>query len=128
MQYFLIFIFSAVSVSSIAEEYFLEIEKACSSSSSGLNFECEAKKDRQLIFSENGKWYGRNPDNIRELSIVKSDDYILVLENPVYFSGTDRIHLLKATGKFYWSQFAYSEVLEESEAHVKYGSIVKVEK
>ena len=112
-----------------AEEYFLEIEKVCSSTGNKLEFSCEKKTgERHVIFLESGKWYGRNPSNARELSVVRNDEFILVLENPVSFSGTDRIHLFKATGKFYWSQFAYSELLEESEATVKYGSVVEVVK
>ena len=109
MRNLLVFILFAIPINALSEEYFLEIEKVCFSYGDKLEFTCETKKDeRKLIFSENGKWYGRNPDNAQELSVIKNDEYILVLENPVYFSGTDRIHLIKATGKFYWSVFAYS--------------------
>lgn len=129
LRYLAVILTIGLSSQVFAEEYFLEIEKVCSSTGNKLEFSCEKKTDeRQLIFFENGKWYGRNPSNARELSVVRNDDFILVLDNPISFSGTDRIHLLKATGKFYWSQFAYSDLLEESEATVKYGSIVEVVK
>jgi hypothetical protein len=129
MRNLLIFILFAFSTAVYCEDFFLEIEKSCTTSGNKLEFKCTTKKgERHLIFSKNGKWFGRNANNARELAVVKNDKYILVLENPVYFSGTDRIFLLKATGKFYWAQFAYSDVLNESEGTVKYGSIVKVVK
>ena len=112
-----------------AEDYFLEIEKTCSSEGSQLVFECKAvKSERHMIFSENGAWYGKNTSSVRQLKVVLNDANILVLENPVLFSGTDTIHIIKGTSKFYWSQFAYSDLLHQSEATVRYGSVIKVVK
>ena len=118
-----------VSTFARAEEYFLEIEKACLSEGSQLAFECKTvQSERHLIFSENGVWYGKNSSTARQLKVIFNDAHILVLENPVSFSGTDTIHIIKSTRKFYWSQFAYSDILLQSEATVKYGSVVKVVK
>jgi hypothetical protein len=122
-------ILTMVGVFACAEEYFLEIEKVCSSEGNQLTFECKVvKSERHLIFSESGFWYRRNSTTARNLKVVLNDAHILVLENPVLFSGTDTIHIIKRTGKFYWSQFAYSDILLQSEATVKYGSVVKVAK
>lgn len=118
----------ALSTSVVAQDYFLEIEKVCHSSGSELKFECKGKIQREQIFSQNKKWYGRNENDVQELKIVKEDEYILVLANPVLFSGTDLIHIIKPTNKFYWVQVAYSEVLNESETTTKYGSLIKIAK
>ncbi|WP_426417908.1 hypothetical protein [Aestuariirhabdus sp. LZHN29] len=88
-----------LSANPLAEEYSLEIHKTCSPTGNDLEFSYEAKEGERKL------------DTARELSVVKSDLTILVLENRVYFSGTDRLHLLQATGSLYWSQFAYSGVL-----------------
>lgn len=111
-----------------AQDYFLEIEKVCHSSGSRLKFECKNKTQREQIFSQNLKWYGRNEDDVKELKVLKEDEYILVLANPVLFSGADLIHIIKPTGKFYWVQVAYSEVLNESETTTKYGNLIKIAK
>ena len=56
-----------------------------------------------------------------ELSVMKQDDYVFVLNNPVYFSGSSVVHIMKKTGRFYWSEFAYSEILKADEGHVRVG-------
>ena len=117
----------------IAEEYFLEFYKTCSTTGNKLDFKCKkSKSERVLIFTENNKWYGKNSEkgtgSIWELSIVKSDQHVLILDNPVFFSGTSVIHLMKTAGNFYWSEFAYSEILKEMEGTVRYGKISKINK
>ena len=114
-----------------ATDLFLDFETECSSTGNSLKFVCEkSKKDRALIFNENGKWYGRNPQggDVWELGIVKADDNIVVLNNPVFFSGTSVIHLMRATDKFYWSEIAYSEILEHMEVTIRIGTISVVQK
>jgi len=51
------------------------------------------------------------------------DDYKVVLNNPVFFSGHIVIYLMKPTARFYWSEFAYSSVLKADEAHVRFGRL-----
>jgi len=110
----------------LAQEYFLEIEKICSATGNKLEISCKDKNEKEKIFFDQGQWYGRNLQNVTKLKIIKEDEYILVLENPVLFIGTDQIHIMKKTGKFYWSQFAYSEILNENEATIQYGSLTKI--
>jgi len=124
---FLITQFLAVPV--FAQEYFLEIEKSCTSSGDKLEFKChKSKKQKLSLFDNNGKWYGRNADadNVWNLNILKDDPNILILENPVFFSGKSIIYIMKPTKRFYWSEFAYSEILNEQEATIEYGRIIEV--
>ena len=132
-KYIAILLLAFITFSSAinAAEYFLEFEQECSTSGNTLDFKCvKSTEERVVIFFQNKKWYGKNPESgtVWELDVVKADQYILVLNNPVFFSGTSVIHILKATGKFYMSEFAYSSFLEENEATVRYGSIRKVNK
>jgi hypothetical protein len=117
--------------SASATDLFLDFETECSSTGKSLKFVCEkSKKERVLIFNENSEWYGRNPQSgdVWELGIVKADDYIVVLNNPVFFSGTSVIHLMRATDKFYWSEVAYSDILEQMEVTIRIGTISVVRK
>lgn len=131
MRIFTFLLLVLLSSRVISMEVFLEFERKCSIIKDDFKFECKkSTRGRTLIFSENGKWYGKrsSDSSIWKLDIVKEDEYILVLGNTVFFSGTSLLHLMKATGKFYWSEVAYSEILEEDEATVHYGSIFKVNK
>jgi len=130
MKHFLFLSALIFSVPAIANDFFLELEKQCMSTGNQLNFKCDKINQRVIIFLEGSNWYGKNPENgsTWELEVLKADKYILVLNNPVFFSGTSVLHLMKDTGKFYWSEFAYSDILEENEATVSYGTISKVHK
>ena len=131
MKYFLILLALLFTSTASADDYFLEIEKSCTATGNKLNFKCEkSAEERVLIFNEGNNWYGKNPkgESVWELGVIKTDEYILVLNNPVFFSGTSVLHLMKATGKFYWSEFAYSDILEENDATVRYGTFSKVNK
>mgnify|MGYP001564199157 CR=1 FL=1 len=107
----------------LAFEYALSYEQECSYK--GPSFECKNSTQRATIRQRpDGKWVGINQRGREiELDVMKQDDYLLVLNNPVYFSGSSLIHIMKKTGRFYWSEFAYSEVLKADEGHVSVGRV-----
>lgn len=97
-----------------AFDYKLTFDQTCSYNSTKQTFPCE-KSDQPVteLKEVRGKWFGVNPTGTKgmELEVVKDDQYITVLRNPVYFSGISLIHLMKKTGRFYWSETAYSDIL-----------------
>ena len=111
-----------------AGEYFLEIEQSCGTTGNRIAFKCETKSKKVSIFVQNGKWFGRNPgsNDVWQLTVLKEDQNILVLDNPVFFSGKSIIYLMKPTRRFYWSEFAYSDILKEQEGTVQYGRILEI--
>lgn len=112
-----------VAQPALAFEYVLSYEQECSYK--GPSFECKESAERATIRQRpDGKWVGINqPGREVELNVMNQDDYILVLNNPVYFSGSSVIHIMKKTGRFYWSEFAYSEALKADEGHVRIGRV-----
>ena len=113
-----------------AGEHFLEIEQSCTTTGNRIAFKCESKSKKVSIFSQNGKWFGRNPgsDNVWQLAVLKEDQNILVLDNPVFFSGKSIIYLMKPTRRFYWSEFAYSDILKEQEGTVRHGRVLEIKR
>lgn len=117
-----------------ADDYLLEIEQSCTTTGEKIAFKCEKGSHSEIIkypiFNQNGVWYGRNPSGGAEwkLAVLKEDDYVLVLDNPVFFSGKSIIYIMKRSNSFYWSEFAYSEVLNENEGTVRQGRVLKVRK
>lgn len=112
------------SLNTLATEYFLERQNSCTTQSK-LELKCEKDEERVLIFNDGPIWYGKNPDggDIWKLRVRKSDEYILVLENPVLFSGTSIIYIMKKTGEFYWSEAAYSNYFNKGEFTVRHGVV-----
>ncbi len=108
-----------------AFDYQLTFDQTCSYNSSKRTFPCE-KSDQPIteLKEVRGKWFGVNPGNKNgiELELVKDDQYILVLRNPVYFSGLSLIHLIKKTGRFYWTETSYSEILKVDDSTVRVGA------
>lgn len=109
-----------------AFDYKLKFEQTCSyNTSTKQTFPCE-KSDQPLteLKEVRGKWFGVNPGGTKrmELEVLKDDQYITVLRNPVYFSGISLIHLMKKTGRFYWSETAYSDILGADESTMMIGT------
>lgn len=108
-----------------AFDYKLTFDQTCSYNSTRRTFPCE-KSDQPVteLKEVRGKWFGVNPGGTRgmELEVVKDDQYIMVLRNPVYFSGISLIHLMKKTGRFYWSETAYSDILKDDDSTVRVGT------
>ncbi len=118
-----------VPLSSVASEFIFEIERSCTTSGDQISFKCEkAPVKRVSVFKQNGQWFGKNPDSddVWKLGLLKEDEHVLVLDNPVFFSGKSIIYLMKPTKRFYWTEFAYSDILNEQEGTVRYGRVLSV--
>ncbi|OPY67947.1 MAG: hypothetical protein A4E63_02155 [Syntrophorhabdus sp. PtaU1.Bin050] len=111
-----------------ASDYLLQIDKECSTSGAGIEFKCKPEKIEVSLSAENGKWFGRNPasGSVWELSVLKDDKYILILDNPVFFSGKSIIYVIKPNKSFYWTEFAYSEILKMQEGTVRHGRVLEI--
>jgi len=109
-----------------AVEYLLTLEQECGYAKKA--FQCKNSSETSTIAQRpDGTWVGVNPSGRAvELRVMKNDEFILVLENPVLFSGTSTIHLMKKTGRFYWSEFAYSDMLKADEATVIVGRVKRL--
>jgi len=116
--------FALTAVAANAFEYELTFDQSCSYKAESRSFPCE-KTDQPitLIVEQRGKWFGMNPGSKHriELGLIRNDQYSVVLQNPVYFSGISVLHLMKKTGRFYWTETAYSEILQADEATVRVG-------
>lgn len=125
-------IIAAGSNASYADDFFLEIEKSCMTTGAGISFKCKPKSERVALFTHGGKWYGRdtsgNDVNVFELKILANDENILVLDYPVIYSGKSIIYIFKKVPRFYWTEFAYSDVFDKEEGTVSSGRFLRVNK
>lgn len=113
-----------VAMDAFGETLVLSIERSCDTL---LNqFTCEPSTKTAEIYFKNGTWYGIKDERTKDaepLIVLRDDQYILILSNPVLFSGTSIVHIMKATGHFYWNEVSYSESLNAEANHVKIGRI-----
>lgn len=119
---FLLLLFLASSAH--AFDYRLEFDQSCSYSHASRSFPCERTSHPiTKLQQRRGEWVGKSADGAVEIALrsIKDDPHILVLQTPVYFSGVSFIHLMKNTGRFYWTETAYSEVLKQDESTVRVG-------
>lgn len=116
--------FALSAVAANAFEYELAFDQSCSYKAESRSFPCE-KADQPIgsIIEQRGKWFGVIPGSkVRiELGLIRNDQYSVILQNPVHFSGISVLHLMKKTGRFYWTETAYSEILQADEATVRVG-------
>lgn len=118
----LLFILLFFPLVTSAQEMRFVIEQSCSSTGSGLNFKCE-KENREFTLVQNGKKFtGINPSGaMYELKLLEMTPHIIVLQNSVGFDGTSMIHITPTDKKFYWSEVAYSTILNEREITIRSG-------
>jgi hypothetical protein len=71
----------------------------------------------------NGKWLGIEGASQRvfPLGLIKKDEYVMVFDYPVLYSGIATIVLMKKTGRFYMSETAYSDALKVQEVSIESG-------
>lgn len=111
-----------VPLAAFGETIVLSIESECDVQAKRLT--CKPSTKTAEIYFKDGTWYGIKDEitkNAVPLSILRDDRHILVLSNPVSFSGTSIVHIMKANDRFYWNEVAYSEVLKAVENHVRIG-------
>ncbi|MDH3630370.1 MAG: hypothetical protein OER98_04550 [Gammaproteobacteria bacterium] len=81
-KYIAILLLAFITFSSAvnAADFFLEFEQECTATGNTLDFKCKkSTEERALIFFQDKKWYGKNPESgtVRELGIVKADQLYL---------------------------------------------------
>jgi hypothetical protein len=110
-----------------AQTYTLYTDSHCANRELALSFKCKAGTSplspSKLVISKekNNKWSGVEKGEAFPLSFIKEDQYILILGYPVLYSGMAHIVLMKKTGRFYFTEIAYSPVLEEQGYDVEAG-------
>jgi hypothetical protein len=113
-----------------AETYNLIFDSNCSSSGEKLKFSCKPKPSfyaqNTTIFLSHGKWLGMESESHQAfpLDLIKKDDYVLVFNYPVLYSGIATIVLIKKTGRFYMSEISYSETLNMQNVAIEGGRFV----
>lgn len=120
-------VLALISQVAIAETYTLVFDSNCSSRGEKLDFSCKAEPSfsaqSTTIFFRDEKWLGIEGASLRAfpLGLIKNDDYVMVFDYPVLYSGIATIVLMKKTGRFYMSEIAYSDALEVQEVSVEAG-------
>lgn len=116
-----------ISPAAFGETYTLVFDSKCSSSGEKLEFSCKSDPafwaQNTTIFLHNGKWLGIEGASQRAfpLSLIKHDEYVMVFDYPVLYSGIATIVLIKKTGRFYMSEFSYSNALKVQDATIEAG-------
>jgi hypothetical protein len=115
------------SQGALAETYTLVFDSNCSSSGERLEFSCEPepsfRAQKATIFLRGGEWLGLEGASWRvfALGLVKNDEFVIVFDYPVLYSGIATIVLFKKTGRFYLSEIAYSDALKVQEVSIESG-------
>jgi hypothetical protein len=108
----------------------------CSSTGERLEFSCNRKPvfpgQELSIFRKGESWYGKeilktlegSKEHVFPLELIKQDASVMVFNYPVLYSGIATIVLIKKTGRYYFSEIAYSEALRAQEATIEAGSFI----
>ena len=120
-------ILALTSQAAFAETYTLVFDSNCSSRGEKLEFSCKAEPSfsaqNTTIFMRNGKWLGIEGASQRvfPLGLIKKDEYVMVFDYPVLYSGIATIVLIKKTGRFYMSEISNSNALKVQDATIEAG-------
>lgn len=120
-------IFALVANTALGETYALVFDSKCSSSGKKLEFSCKSDPafwaQNTTILLRNGKWLGVEGASQRAfpLGLIKNDEYVMVFDYPVLYSGIATIVLIKKTGRFYMSEISYSNALKVQDATIEAG-------
>lgn len=120
-------IFALVANTALGETYALVFDSKCSSSGEKLEFSCKSDPafwaQNTTILLRNGKWLGVEGASQRAfpLGLIKNDEYVMVFDYPVLYSGIATIVLIKKTGRFYMSEISYSNALKVQDATIEAG-------
>jgi len=94
-------ILALISQAALAETYMLLFDSHCSSRGEKLEFSCKAEPSfsaqRTNIFFRDGQWLGIEGARQRAfpLGLIKNDEYVMVFDYPVLYSGIATIVLMK---------------------------------
>lgn len=115
------------SKAAFAETYELVFDSNCSTRGEKLEFSCKPEPSFSaqgtIIFLRNGKWFGIEgaTQKVFPLGLIKKDEYVVVFDYPVFYSGVATIVLMKETKRFYMSEIAYSNALKVQEVSIEGG-------
>jgi hypothetical protein len=110
-----------------AQTYILFTDSHCANRGTELGFKCRqsgsATSPSKITISKVGrdKWSGKERAESFPLNLIKEDAHVLILDYPVLYSGFAHIVLMKKTGRFYFTEVAYSSVLEAQSYDVEAG-------
>jgi hypothetical protein len=120
-----LFLFSTGNT--FAQTYILYTDSHCANRGLELGFKCKqsgsATSPSKITISKVGKdkWTGKERAESFPLYLIKEDADVLILDYPVLYSGFAHIVLMKQTGRFYFTEVAYSSVLEVQSYDVEAG-------
>ena len=114
-----------------AESYRLATDKHCKNRGVELGFTCEnrnpvAPNVLTITRMSANEWNGEERGNTFTLDLVKEDSNVLILNYPVLYSGIANVVLVKATGRFYFTEIGYSSVLQVQSYDVESGNFVLI--
>ena len=132
LQGFMFLSFLCTAGITYAESYTLVTDKYCKSRGVELEFTCEnrnpvAPSVLKITRLPDNEWVGEERGNTFALEFVKEDSNVLALNYPVLYSGIANVVLVKATGRFYFTEIAYSSVLQVQSYDVEEGNFDLVE-
>jgi hypothetical protein len=109
----------------------LVTDKHCKSRGEQLAFVCEktnttAPYKLTVTRLPDNTWFGEEEGSLFSLDLIKEDNNIIVINYPVLYSGIANIVIFKATDRFYFTEIAYSSVLDEQSYDVESGNVFLV--
>jgi hypothetical protein len=109
----------------------LVTDKHCKSRGEQLAFVCEktnttAPYKLTVTRLPDNTWFGKEEGSLFSLDLIKEDNNIIVINYPVLYSGIANVVILKATNRFYFTEIAYSSVLDEQSYDVESGNVFLV--
>jgi hypothetical protein len=114
-----------------AETYILSIDSHCANRGTNLSFNCKPNAaptspgNITITKIAKNQWEGNEKGKKFPLDLIKEDSDILILNYPVLYSGIANIVLMKKTGRFYFSEIAYSGALKVQSYDVESGKFKK---
>lgn len=123
-------VLALIPQASFGESYTLVFDSKCSTSGEKLEFSCKSEPafwaENLTIFVNDGKWFGKEGASQRAfpVGLIKDDEYVMVFDYPVLYSGIATIVLIKKTGRFYTSEISYSNALNLQDATIEAGRFI----
>lgn len=114
-----------------AQDYMLKPASTCSAVGGGLNFKCSPERNDYVIYIYRSKkqwmlkhvWNNPPQETTIGLDLVRNDSDVLILNQPVLFSGSRLFHLIKPNQEYFMSEVAHASL--GSEVSVTQGSFVR---
>jgi hypothetical protein len=111
----------------MAQDMKFRLEERCMSTGQSLSFKCQRHDLEFTIRKKGGKYISLNTRSgwDEDMRVLQDDSEMLVLQEPVGYSGTSTLHVTKSDNRFYWVQIGYSSVLKAREITIESGTRVR---